>query len=29
VPENMGELMQRPNAFANMMKMHKLVIADF
>jgi predicted 3-demethylubiquinone-9 3-methyltransferase (glyoxalase superfamily) len=29
VPENMGELMKRPNAFANMMKMHKLVIDDF
>ncbi len=29
VPKNMGELMQRPNAFANMMKMHKLVINDF
>jgi len=29
VPENMGELMQRPNAYASMMQMHKLVIADF
>lgn len=29
VPENMGELMKRPNAFAKMMEMHKLVIADF
>jgi len=29
VPENMGELMQRPNAYANMMQMHKLIIADF
>ncbi|CAN5178377.1 VOC family protein [soil metagenome] len=29
VPANMGELMQRPNAYANMMQMHKLVIADF
>lgn len=29
VPKNMGELMKRPGAFANMMKMHKLVIADF
>ena len=29
VPENMEELMKRPNAFANMMKMHKIVIADF
>ncbi len=29
VPENIEELMKRPNAFANMMKMKKLVIADF
>jgi predicted 3-demethylubiquinone-9 3-methyltransferase (glyoxalase superfamily) len=29
VPKNMGELMKRPNAFANMMKMKKIVIADF
>lgn len=29
VPENMDELMQRPNAFATMMEMKKLVIADF
>lgn len=29
VPENMGELMQRPDAYAHMMEMHKLVIADF
>lgn len=29
VPENMDELMQRPHAFANLMNMHKLVIADF
>ncbi len=29
VPENMGELMERPNAFANMMVMKKIVIADF
>ncbi|MFN8613832.1 MAG: VOC family protein [Vulcanimicrobiota bacterium] len=29
VPENMGELMQRPDAFARMMEMKKLVIADF
>jgi predicted 3-demethylubiquinone-9 3-methyltransferase (glyoxalase superfamily) len=28
-PENMEELMKRPNAFANMMKMKKIVIADF
>ncbi|HET6746754.1 MAG TPA: VOC family protein [Candidatus Saccharimonadales bacterium] len=29
VPENIGELMKRPNAFANMMQMKKLVIEDF
>ncbi len=29
VPENMGELMKRPNAFANMMEMKKLVIENF
>ena len=29
VPANMEDLMKRPNAFANMMKMHKLVIEDF
>jgi predicted 3-demethylubiquinone-9 3-methyltransferase (glyoxalase superfamily) len=29
VPENMGELMQRPHAFANMMQMKKIVINDF
>lgn len=29
VPENMGELMERPDAFAKMMQMKKLVIADF
>ncbi|MGV2985020.1 VOC family protein [Microbacterium sp. AGC85] len=29
VPENMGELMQRPGAYAKMMEMKKLVIADF
>lgn len=29
IPSNMGELMQRPNAFANMMKMKKIVINDF
>lgn len=29
VPKNMGELMQRPGAYAKMMEMHKLVIADF
>lgn len=29
VPKNMGELMHRPNAYAHMMQMKKLVIADF
>lgn len=29
VPENMDELMQRPNAYAKMMQMKKLVIDDF
>lgn len=29
VPENMDELMKRPDAFANMMKMHKITIKDF
>lgn len=29
VPKDMGQLMKKPNAFANMMKMHKIVIADF
>jgi predicted 3-demethylubiquinone-9 3-methyltransferase (glyoxalase superfamily) len=29
VPENMEELMKRPNAFATLMPMHKIVIADF
>jgi predicted 3-demethylubiquinone-9 3-methyltransferase (glyoxalase superfamily) len=29
VPENMAELMKRPDAYAKMMGMHKLVIADF
>jgi predicted 3-demethylubiquinone-9 3-methyltransferase (glyoxalase superfamily) len=28
-PANMGELMQRPDAFARMMQMKKLIIADF
>ncbi|MFD5599697.1 VOC family protein [Leucobacter sp. NPDC058333] len=28
VPENMGELMERPNAFEHMLEMHKIVIAD-
>lgn len=29
VPADMNELMKRPKAFANLMKMHKIVIADF
>jgi predicted 3-demethylubiquinone-9 3-methyltransferase (glyoxalase superfamily) len=29
VPKDTTELLKRPNAFANMMKMKKLVIADF
>lgn len=29
VPENMGELMQRPDAYKKLMSMHKLIIADF
>ena len=29
IPENMGELMKKPNAFARLMEMKKLVIADF
>ncbi|MFA5004065.1 MAG: VOC family protein [Candidatus Saccharimonadales bacterium] len=29
VPENMGELMKRPNAYANMMQMKKLIIDEF
>lgn len=29
VPENVAELLDRPNAFARMMQMKKLVIADF
>lgn len=29
VPKNMGELMQRPGAYAHMMQMKKLVIEDF
>jgi predicted 3-demethylubiquinone-9 3-methyltransferase (glyoxalase superfamily) len=29
VPENMGELMKKPGAFAKLMPMKKLVIADF
>lgn len=29
VPANMAELMKKPDAFAKLMQMHKLVIADF
>lgn len=29
VPENMGELMEKPDAFAKLMQMKKIVIADF
>jgi predicted 3-demethylubiquinone-9 3-methyltransferase (glyoxalase superfamily) len=29
VPTNMEELMKSPNAFAKLMEMHKIVIADF
>lgn len=29
VPENMGELMQKPDAFAKLMEMHKIVISEF
>jgi len=29
VPRNMGELMKKPDAYAKMMQMHKLVIDDF
>jgi predicted 3-demethylubiquinone-9 3-methyltransferase (glyoxalase superfamily) len=29
VPQDMEELMNKPNAFAKMMNMHKIVIADF
>jgi predicted 3-demethylubiquinone-9 3-methyltransferase (glyoxalase superfamily) len=29
VPENMGELLSRPNAFAHMLEMKKLVIEKF
>jgi predicted 3-demethylubiquinone-9 3-methyltransferase (glyoxalase superfamily) len=29
VPENMGELMSRPNAFTHMMQMKKLIVAEF
>ncbi len=29
MPENMSDLMKRPQAFANLMEMTKLVISDF
>lgn len=29
VPQNMGDLMQRPNAYSKMMQMKKLIISDF
>jgi predicted 3-demethylubiquinone-9 3-methyltransferase (glyoxalase superfamily) len=29
VPADMGELMQKPDAYEKMMQMHKLIIADF
>lgn len=29
IPENMGELMSKPDAYAKMMNMHKLIISDF
>jgi len=29
VPKNMEELMKRPHAFANLMKMKKIVLEDF
>ena len=29
VPENMGELMKRPEAYSHLMKMKKIVIAEF
>jgi predicted 3-demethylubiquinone-9 3-methyltransferase (glyoxalase superfamily) len=29
VPQNMEVLMKKPNSFANLMKMHKIVIEDF
>lgn len=29
VPENMEELMKKPNAFAKMMKMHKIIVSGF
>ena len=29
VPENMGELMSKPNAFKTMMDQHKIVISEY
>ncbi|TAH33363.1 hypothetical protein EYC58_01705 [Candidatus Saccharibacteria bacterium] len=29
VPENMGELMKKPDAFKTMMNQHKIVIAEY
>ncbi len=29
VPKNTAEIMKRPGAFASLMKMHKIIIADF
>ena len=29
IPENMGELMKKPGAYAKLMQMKKLVMADF
>ncbi len=29
IPENMGELMQKPGAYAKMMKMKKIIISEF
>lgn len=29
VPENIGELMERPQAYAHLMQMHKIIIAEF
>ena len=29
IPQNMGELMQKPNAFKTLMKQHKIVISEY
>jgi predicted 3-demethylubiquinone-9 3-methyltransferase (glyoxalase superfamily) len=29
IPENMGELMKKPNAYTKMMGMHKIIISNF